>query len=246
MLSSIFDKITVENKEHLIRHLKNMTEPGAKKVYEFGIGKEDGTYGYIMAEACVVQLSNGERIQIHCLTDITEKRKLETQLLQMSETDPLTHISNRRSGEARIQALLKSGKGGMLCLLDVDHFKKVNDTYGHSAGDQVLVSIASCLQNSFREQDVIMRLGGDEFAIYALRIADEETGERCIQRFFREVEKIHIDEIGDHRISVTLGAVLCPSNDEQEYNVLYKKADQAMYGKKNESGNQYDFYRGES
>ncbi|MBR0148285.1 MAG: diguanylate cyclase, partial [Lachnospiraceae bacterium] len=98
---------------------------------------------------------------------IDEEKKARDRLLYLSETDSMTGINNRGSGENKVRKLLLDGDGGMFMLLDVDKFKSINDTYGHAAGDKVLISIAECMRRAFRNNDVMMRLGGDEFAAFA-------------------------------------------------------------------------------
>ena len=110
--------------------------------------------------------------------DITDKKKLENRLIVLSEIDALTSISNRGSGERRAEKLINSGVKGMFCLLDVDKFKSINDSFGHTVGDKALIEIADCLRRSFTGSDVVMRLGGDEFAVYAVGVETERQAPR--------------------------------------------------------------------
>ena len=161
----------------------------------------------------------------------------------LSETDVLTGISNRRSGEAKIDELIADGTKGMFCLLDIDKFKSINDNYGHTVGDKALIAVADCLKRCFRRSDVTMRLGGDEFASFAIGIGSEAQGAECINRFFAEVEKINIPEIGKGCISVSLGAVLFDGENDAEFDKIYAMADSAMYICKKNQGNYFSFHR---
>lgn len=170
-----------------------------------------------------------------------EKRKAN-QLLYLSETDLMTGIRNRGSGERRIKELIASGQQGMFCLLDADKFKSINDNYGHGVGDKVLISIAGCLKDSFRDSDVVMRLGGDEFAIFAVGVTEKESAAALIERFFDRIERISIPELGDRKISVSLGAAIRYARDGWDFDTLYQNADSCTYISKKITGCAYTFY----
>lgn len=162
-----------------------------------------------------------------------------------NQTDAMTGISNRGGGEQKIIEYLQQDTSGMFCLLDVDKFKFVNDTFGHAVGDKVLIELAQVLKNSFEASDVVMRLGGDEFAVYAVGITDEKLGKEKIECFFAAVDAIDIPEMKDWKISVSLGAVLCDGKEKFAFDKLYQMADSMMYVCKNTKGNIYGFYRGD-
>ena len=168
---------------------------------------------------------------------------METELFYLSQTDALTKINNRGSGERRIEMLLKKGDCGMFCLFDVDKFKSINDNFGHSVGDEVLIEIAKAMKKAFRGNDIIMRLGGDEFAIFALGVMDEKIGSMCIERFFNTVTQISIKPLRDRKISVSLGAVFSEPEGET-FDHLYQKADVLLYECKKLPGCQYSFSHG--
>lgn len=130
----------------------------------------------------------------------------------------------------------------MLCILDADNFKFINDSYGHIAGDKVIITIAECMKKSFRDKDVIMRLGGDEFAMYAVGVTDEETGTACINRFFDEIRKNKSHQISDLDISVSLGAVFCDDLKNNTFDDYYQMADRAMYKSKEYKGLHFEFF----
>ncbi len=244
--SAVVKRMKMVDVDKVLEDLKKLQDAGGDEeyVYEYAIRQRQGGYVYVMAHAKVVILQNGEKMLLHSLTDITDKKKMENQLLYLSQTDALTGIHNRGSGEHRVQNMLKEGKKGMFCLLDIDKFKHINDTYGHGVGDKVLIALAQCLTRSFRSQDIVMRLGGDEFSIYAVGISDEEIGRRSIQRLFNAVDAIDIPELGDYKVSVSLGAVLCSGAQGMAFDQLYQMADTTMYDCKSVQGNKAKFYGG--
>ena len=243
--NDIFNRIISDNKEEIRSELIRMNETLGSYDYEYAVEQEDGELTYIISRARTAVLASGEKVMINSLMDITDQKKLENKLLILSETDVLTGISNRRSGEAKIEELIGSGAKGMFCLLDIDKFKSINDNYGHTVGDKALIAVAECLKKSFRSSDITMRLGGDEFAAFAVGISTEEQGAECINRFFAEVEKIDVPEIGRGKISVSLGAVLFNSQRSAEFDTIYAMADSTMYICKKNQGNYFSFHSGE-
>lgn len=173
---------------------------------------------------------------------IDEEKRREKHLLYLSETDAMTGLRNRGSGEKTIKDLMAAGQEGMFCLLDADKFKSINDTYGHDVGDKVIKAIAECLDKTFRNGDVIMRLGGDEFAAYAVGVTDYEHGKIITDRFFTVVDKIKIPELKDRKITISLGAALFTVADDCEFEELYKRADTSAYTSKKTVGNCATFY----
>ncbi|MBR0099799.1 MAG: GGDEF domain-containing protein [Treponema sp.] len=128
----------------------------------------------------------------------------------------------------------------MFCLFDANKFKYLNDTFGHSVGDKVLIEIANCMKKSFRPNDILTRLGGDEFVVFEPDITDKETGKAIIENFIKNIGRISIPELKKHKISISIGAVLI--NDNETFEQIYKKADSLMYDCKSRGGNVYKFY----
>lgn len=164
-----------------------------------------------------------------------EKRK-ENRLLYLSETDLMTGIKNRGSGEKAITELIKSGRKGLMCLLDCDKFKQVNDTYGHIVGDAVIIAVAKSLQSVCREDDICMRLGGDEFAMFIPGITERKAAEEFSRRVFAKLKNIRIPEMGDEKIYVSMGEAFYDGNPDVDFDKLYRKADSAMYKSKTNTG----------
>ena len=179
---------------------------------------------------------------LYCVEVIDEQKRREKKLLYLSETDSMTGINNRGSEERKIKEFLEKKKGGLLCLLDCDKFKKINDTYGHAVGDTVLIQLASALQRACRENDIVMRLGGDEFAMYLPGISDKEQSESFFKRLFIQIDKIFIPEMQGEKVNVSLGASLCLDDDRATFDKLYHEADAAMYESKKILGNHAIIY----
>lgn len=173
---------------------------------------------------------------------IDEEKRRQNQLLYLSETDLMTGINNRGSGENKIKSAMQQGKGGMFCLMDADKFKSINDNYGHDVGDKVIIEIARCLQKAFRDNDIVLRLGGDEFAAFAVGVTDEKIGNKIIERFFNCIDEIDIPELGDRKICVSVGAALYLQEDHYSFDEIYKKADTCTYLSKKVQGNKVTFY----
>ncbi|MGA2014291.1 MAG: PAS domain S-box protein [Solirubrobacteraceae bacterium] len=124
----------------------------------------------ISIHATVLRDHAGGRDRLLCqFQDITERKRFETQLQFMADHDPLTGLLNRCKFEVEldrhVERVKRYGSEGALLMLDIDHFKQVNDTLGHNAGDELIVSIAGVLGDRVRASDVLARLGGDEFAV---------------------------------------------------------------------------------
>jgi len=141
----------------------------------------DGTT-YIDISYVPLRLDTGEIDGFVVVTnDVTYQKREEVRLLQLSQRDPLTGLLNRAGFETYLDQVIRDGAGASLALLyiDLDHFKPVNDKYGHPAGDEVLKIFGSRLVNLVRPTDAVARLGGDEFAI-ALSGARERANAHAV------------------------------------------------------------------
>jgi diguanylate cyclase (GGDEF)-like protein/PAS domain S-box-containing protein len=177
--------------------------------------------------------ASGERAAVLCIgVDVTSRRKAEKNLAWLADHDPLTKVYNRRRFEADLDKILRRatryGHGGALLYLDIDEFKLVNDTGGHSAGDELLRLVAKRMRESRRATDLPARLGGDEFAM-VLDETDAEGARRVAEKLMRSLSSITIP-LGEslHRVSVSLGMVLYPQHG-QTVQELLTNADLAMY-----------------
>lgn len=170
-------------------------------------------------------------------------------LLDYSERDALTGLFNRKTFDAEFARPMALGFGGQsdhddppqqpqhwLAVVDIDHFKQVNDRFGHLYGDEVLILMANLLRSSFRAQDRIFRFGGEEFVIL-LRSASLETARQIFNRFRMAVETHAFPQVG--RVTVSLGFVSTRHGSSVE---ILGHADQALYYAKEHGRNQVCHY----
>ena len=128
-------------------------------------------------------------------------------------------------------------------MFDVDRFKFVNDSFGHDAGDKVLVEIAETMKRSFRERDVLMRLGGDEYAAYIPGVFSADAGEQILQRFIHAVHGISIPALHNYEINISIGAAFYYPTDTFSFDELYKRADSCTYESKKVPGSKVTYHK---
>jgi diguanylate cyclase (GGDEF)-like protein/PAS domain S-box-containing protein len=182
--------------------------------------------------------------------DITVRKEAEKAIEKLAFFDPLTNLPNRRMLNERltmcIERIKRSGKTGALFFLDIDNFKRINDSLGHSAGDQILVELSTRLSATIRASDTLARVGGDEFIILLEYVG--ENNEQAIIESEKVTQKLHsvFDEkfeLGElaFQVSCSIGISLFNNGNLLVDNIL-KFADTAMYRAKMKKGNSYNFY----
>jgi diguanylate cyclase (GGDEF)-like protein/PAS domain S-box-containing protein len=196
----------------------------------------------------VVRDGNGKpQYLIVIIEDVTERRRAESQIAYMAHHDPLTGLMNRaRFGERLEDALTQVRRGGQVAvlLLDLDHFKHINDTAGHLIGDEVLKTVAERLRGCIRESDTVARLSGDEFAIIQTAI-EQPTDISALADRIQTVIKTPYDIAGLHAaVDVSIGISLAP-NDATDATDLMKQADMALYKSKTDGRGTYRFFEAE-
>ena len=169
---------------------------------------------------------------IWAVESINEERQQKDYLRKLAETDALSQIRNRNSGESGVRTRIREGQKGVFILLDIDDFKLVNDNYGHDVGDHVIIAVADSLRETFRDTDIVFRLGGDEFAVFVSEIQTEEQEQRILSRLTDSIDRIAIPEMEGKKVSVSIGTSFYPLNEEDSFEALYQRADKEMYEKK--------------
>jgi diguanylate cyclase (GGDEF)-like protein/PAS domain S-box-containing protein len=179
------------------------------------------------------------------ITDITERKKSEELIWQQANFDTLTGLPNRRMFHDRLtQEIKKSHRSGLpmaLLLLDLDHFKAVNDALGHAQGDVLLVEVARRISGCVRETDTVARLGGDEFTVILSAMTDVNSVGRIAQNIIECLaEPFQLLHETVH-VSASVGITL-NTNDVQKADTLIKNADQAMYLAKNSGRSRFSYF----
>jgi diguanylate cyclase (GGDEF)-like protein/PAS domain S-box-containing protein len=164
--------------------------------------------------------------------DITHRKAHEERLAQAALTDSLTGLVNRRGLDEELAKRLSTGGGGCVALFDLDHFKTVNDNYGHAAGDEVLRRFAALARSSVRDQDVVARLGGEEFAV-VLPDATIDQARLVCDRLRRAVAAART-RVDGATISVTVSGGVAPYRDRQRVADVLRAADRALYRAKHD------------
>ena len=163
-------------------------------------------------------------------------------LVDLSSRDPLTGLANRRSFELalsrEIDRVARSGEPALLLVLDIDHFKRVNDTWGHGAGDGVIKAVAGVLQECVRPMDLVARTGGEEYAIVLPNCAPA-FGEAVAERIRRRVEALPIQVAPGERVNATVsvGGAFAPQWVRSSAHLWLERADQQLYRAKGHGRN---------
>ncbi|WP_252177092.1 diguanylate cyclase [Endozoicomonas sp. 4G] len=187
------------------------------------------------AEYNMAAIVNGRQEVQGCVLlfqDITERKKLENQLLQMAKYDSLTGLANRTLFKEFLGTSLarseRRNKSTAVMYLDLDHFKEINDTLGHDAGDLLLKSVSQRLQECVREGDLVARLGGDEFAIILDDVAEASDAKLIAEKILTSIREPH-DLNGEARHVGTSIGIATSEDTGSDAEALLKAADQAMY-----------------
>ncbi|MEW1959869.1 tetratricopeptide repeat-containing diguanylate cyclase [Kineococcus sp. NPDC059986] len=191
------------------------------------------------------QRTETAQVRARLLTQTVELQQLRSHaetLDRQAHEDPLTGLRNRRSFDAVLPTLLSAtGEGDRVCvsLLDVDHFKVVNDTFGHGVGDEVLRRLGALLREDVRHHDLLARIGGEEFALVCVLRGSAASGglvdgvRRRLDRLRRKVEQFDWGQVADGlHVTVSLGAVVGVRPDPDDGGELLRQADQLLYAAK--------------
>lgn len=197
--------------------------------------------------------SNGEvnhiAIIIYDVTDIASNRKAlelaNLELEKLSRTDRLTQLNNRGYWEEcltrEFSRFSRYNSTSSVVMFDIDHFKKVNDTYGHQAGDEVIRLVAEALRNNLRETDIAGRYGGEEFGVI-LANTDSKAAVVFCERIRKQVEAMEVVHEG-RTIKFTISLGISQANDAiPDYKAWLEQADQALYASKEGGRNQTNVF----
>lgn len=205
---------------------------------QYRVVRKDGTRLWVDDKGHEITTEDGRKAMISVMLDISEDVKMQEKLRRETMEDPLTGIWNRKGAILYIEKYLKKQQPGALFLVDIDNFKKLNDTYGHQSGDQILIELAGILKKYSRDKDVVARIGGDEFLLFLPGCIQKDViRERaeCICAAFKESAAIY-DKV---KLSVSIGIAVGYGNST--LNRLLKKADDCMYEVKKEGKDSFKY-----
>jgi diguanylate cyclase (GGDEF)-like protein/PAS domain S-box-containing protein len=207
---------------------------------------KDGTMFWVELSMSPVANEAGEATHfVTILNDVTERQLYQEELEHQAYHDALTGLANRNLLPDRIrQSILhahRSNQAVAVLLLDLDHFKLVNDSLGHAVGDSLLVSVAERLMGAVREGDTVARIGGDEFVVVLADADREEHVTAATQRVMDAVVEPVVIKGKEFYMTASIGVSVYP-RDGQDAETLLKNADVAMYRAKEHGRNNYQFY----
>lgn len=172
-----------------------------------------------------------------CEILLIQWRVREAFIKKLSQIDPLTNLYNRRSFSEQLRHIHTTQQQYAIIILDLDHFKSINDRYGHSVGDEALRCVAQTLKNNVREQDIVARFGGEEFII----LLQETSQHKCIdiaERCRQAIRRLDIQIEQDISIQFTASFGIATSKVEYEIEQVVRHADQALYKAKQQGRDQ--------
>lgn len=227
-------------------HVMEAYSQGVKSLtYDFMITNNGSDYYWMRIMACIYFWSedNSVRMTIY-RQNIDEVKRQETKLFEQMQSDPLTGLYNKAATEEMISEQVKGAEPGSsyaFLILDIDNFKHVNDTLGHSAGDFVISQFAQNIQSHFREGDIVGRIGGDEFAVF-IPFTGMESLEKKVQQLVADLHTCITTEAGKCNVSASVGIAIYPGSG-MDFETLYKNADLALYKTKKREKNGYTVFK---
>ncbi|HEY3301238.1 MAG TPA: EAL domain-containing protein [Methylophilaceae bacterium] len=202
----------------------------------------------IPVEMSIAKIQAGDLVFFSAFVrDITKRKLSESQIQKLAHYDALTSLPNRVLLQDHFKHALSIVKRNnsklTVIFLDLDHFKDINDTLGHSVGDLLLIEVANRLQSALREVDTLSRLGGDEFVLI-LPETDIQGAANVSQKLLNTMEKPYTVDSFELTVTASIGIALYP-DDGTDFEMLSQKADTAMYRAKREGRNSYRFFTAE-
>jgi diguanylate cyclase (GGDEF)-like protein/PAS domain S-box-containing protein len=253
ILSTFYGLLHPDDAAFVKKDIQKYFDKKGEEFYEksFRLRTKDGSWKWILSRGKAKFDSNGHPLRfVGFCTDISEQRDYQDKLEFIAKHDSLTKLPNRFSLTKLLTHSMHIAKSNnkqlALLYIDLDGFKEINDTLGHSAGDEVLSIISSRLKKIIRTNDVVSRIGGDEFVIVITNLNEKNEiiiiVQKCLKEILKEIK------YGDNIIcvSASIGISFYPQYNEIGNEVLIRQADQAMYEAKTFGKNQYKIFNVEA
>lgn len=226
-------------------HVLEAYQSGIKSLScDFMIADQAAGDYWMRIMACIYFWSEDSSVRMTTYhQNIDAEKQREKRLFEQMQSDPLTGLYNKAATEELISDKIASSEPGAqyaFLILDIDDFKRVNDTLGHSAGDYVIAGFARNVREQFAESDLVGRIGGDEFVVF-LEFESREWLVKKAQQLTGALHTVMTTEAGKCEISASIGIAVCPEMGT-EFETLYKNADLALYQRKNHGKNGFTIY----
>jgi diguanylate cyclase (GGDEF)-like protein/PAS domain S-box-containing protein len=227
------DVLSIEVAEHFHLSDQKVFETNEKQVIEETSEDESGELRHYISTKIPYQLEGGVPALIGFSTDVTELYTLKEEFKKQANTDSLTELYNRRYFTEHAEREFYRAKRHLrivsLISIDIDHFKNINDSYGHPAGDKVLISVAKCLIPCIRQEDILARIGGEEFSIL-LPETTLKSAKVVAERIRLNQSNLSIEGEwkGEIKLTVSIG-VTCIKFEDDTFDDFFTRADKALY-----------------
>ncbi|NVZ75758.1 EAL domain-containing protein [Pseudomonas gingeri] len=213
---------------------------------EYRLRTGDGHWRWVENRYVPVRDGEGRLLEVEgIIIDITERKVAEEKIALLARTDGLTGLANRSTMIERLHQSFAAAQRGAspfaVFYLDLDHFKRINDTLGHPVGDLLLQEVSRRIKACTRDSDVVARLGGDEFAVLQTEMSDPAHSGALAARIRNALVEPYQLDGNDVRISVSIG-ISTYAPDSESADTLLVQADMALYRSKEQGRNQYHFH----
>lgn len=236
------DCIHPEDREYVQRTKKEALQKRDRYDLIYRVRRKNGRVVWIRENGRRALTPEGEKLLFCLLVDISSDMAIRQEIEMQSQTDPLTGILNRAAFVEHVEEMLREAPRNSLChafiMLDLDHFKQINDTLGHAYGDRALTEVSQRLKALIRAGDFVGRLGGDEFMLCLRNIP---SGDIIKGRMAHICSSVYKKLSGGLALSCSLGIAFYPE-DGTSFEELYKCADIALYEAKKTGRNRFAFY----
>ncbi len=211
---------------------------------EYKMLTKTGTYEWYYSTFSAIKAIDGTTTRVvGLLRNIHKQKQEQLSLLNKSERDAMTGLYNKTTTESKIQEHLKtisSNSNGVIFLLDIDDFKNINDTYGHLAGDEVIIDIANTLKANSSDDAIAGRIGGDEFILYLPNVLDIDYACEKADTITKSIHKKYSSENSPFKVTISLG--IAYTNKPIPYTTFVENADTAVYNAKLKGKNCYSLF----
>lgn len=241
----LHDMVDSDDRERICQALSQARETASPLSMEFRVRLADGTRKWLLVHSSPLTMDGQTPVRNGVMNDVSERKASEALVWQQANFDALTGLPNRRMLRDRLAQALVQGQRTdqpvVAMLIDIDHFKEVNDTLGHERGDQLLVEAARRIRSAVRSVDTVARMGGDEFAVVlsdmpaSLRVdlIADAIGQALRSPFRLGTEQVYV--------SASIGISRSP-DDAGDVEGLLKNVDHALYAAKDAGRNRFHHY----